>query len=159
MRQVCVTMRGTRVSRQCLCVRTGSKPRMCTSVHWRSAFISRMNRARITFIPLKSTDNLSQNVERSRSVCVWTRSVSDSCVGRASDVRGILHRICSYASTCAICQWFVSDCKWFVRGSCVIRQWFLPPTPRKIGQFLDAQNPICAWFVSDSCVIGCVTGP
>jgi hypothetical protein len=57
---------------------------------------------------------------------------------------------------------YVSDCKWYMRGSCVIRQWFLPPTPRKIGQFLDAQartNPICAWFVSDSCVIGCVTGP
>ena len=49
-----------------------------------------------------------------------------------------------------------------MRDSCVIRQWFLSPTPRKIGQFLDAQartNPICAWFVSDSCVIGCVTDP
>ena len=50
-------------------------------------------------------------VELSRSVLVWTRFVSDSWVGRASNVRGILHRTCSYASTCAICQWFVSDCK------------------------------------------------
>jgi hypothetical protein len=99
-----------------------------------------------------STDNRLQNMERSRSVRVWTRSVSDSWIGRAPDVRGILHRICSYASTCAICQWFVSDCKWYVRGSFVIRQWFLLPTPRKIGQFFDAQartNPICAWFVRD----------
>ena len=45
---------------------------------------------------------------RLRSMRVWTRSVSDSCVGRATNVRGILHRICSYASTCkmsAIPQW------------------------------------------------------
>jgi len=53
------------------------------------------------------------------SLCVWTRSVSDSCVGRASNVRGILNRIGSYASTCAICQWFVSDCKWYMRDPCV----------------------------------------
>ena len=45
---------------------------------------------------------------RSRGMRVWTRSVSDLCVGRASNVRGILHRICSYASTCkmsAVRQW------------------------------------------------------
>jgi len=34
-----------------------------------------------------------------------------------------------------------------VRGSCVIRQCFLSPKPKQIGQFLDVQartNPICA---------------
>jgi hypothetical protein len=160
MRRVYVTMRGTRVSRQCLCVGTGSKPRTSTSVHWCPTFISHMNRARITFIPLTTTYKTCLYMECLRSVRVWTRSVSDSCVGRALDVRGILRCICSYASTCAICQWYVGDCKWYVRGSCVICQWFLPPTPRKICQFLDAQartDPICAWFVSDSCMIGCVT--
>jgi hypothetical protein len=70
-------------------------------------------------------------------VCVFGRTPS---VIRASDVRGILHCICLHASTCAICQWFVSDCKWYVRGSCMIRQWFLPPALLKIGQFLDAQT-------------------
>ena len=67
---------------------------------------------------------------------------------------------CSWNTT--LYSWLVSDCKWCMRGSCVIRQWFLSPTPPKFGQFLDAQartNPISAWFVSDSCVIGCVTGP
>jgi len=38
----------------------------------------------------------------------------------------------AYASTCAICQWFVSDCKWYVHCSCVIHAWFVsdfcPPT-------------------------------
>ena len=41
----------------------------------------------------------------------------------------------------------------FMRDSCMIRQWFLPPTPRIFCQFLDAQartNPICAWFVSNN---------
>jgi hypothetical protein len=123
-------MRGTRVGRQCLCVWTGSKPRTSTSVHWRPTFLSRMNRARVTFIPLTTTYKTCLYVERSWSVRVWTRSVSDLCVGLTLDVRGILHRICSYASTCAICQSFVSDCKWYVRGSFVIRQWFLPPTPK-----------------------------
>ena len=61
MRRVCVTMRGTRVGRQWLCVGTGSKPRTSTSVHWRPTCISRMNRAHITFIPLTSTDNHLQN--------------------------------------------------------------------------------------------------
>ena len=62
---------------------------------------------------------------RSRSVHVWTRSVSDSCVRRASNVRGILHRICSYALLCVICQWFVSECKWYVHGLCMIHAWFV----------------------------------
>ena len=70
------------------------------------------------------------------------------------------------ASMCTICQWFVSDCNWYVRGSCVHHACFISdfcsPKTQKFGQFLDAQahtNPICAWFVSDLCVIGCVTGP
>jgi hypothetical protein len=146
-------LRGTRVGRQCWCVGTGLKPRTSTSIHWRPTFISRMNRTSIMFIPLTSTDNHLQNVERLRSVRVWTCYVSDSCVGRALDVRGILHRICSYASTCAICQWYVSDCKWYVRDSCVIRQWFLPLTPRKISQRTSTHKPnlcvICEWFMRD----------
>jgi len=103
------------------CVGTGSKPRTSTSVHWRPTFISRMNRARITLIE----ERTCLYVECSRSVHVLTRSVSDSCVWRASNVRGILHRICSYASTCTIFQWFVSDCKWYVRDSCAIHAWFV----------------------------------
>ena len=68
---------------------------------------------------------------------------------RPSNVRGILHRICSYASTCAICQWFVSDCKLYVRGSCVIHAWFVSDFyPRKIGQFLDKPN-LCAHYRSN----------
>ena len=59
----------------------------------------------------------------SRSMRVWTRSVIDSCIGRASNVHGILHHITLYASTCTIFQWFVSDCKWYVRDSCVVNAW------------------------------------
>jgi len=132
MRRVCVTMRGTRVSRQCLCVGTGSKTHKSTPV---PTFISRMNCARITFILLTSTDYRGTKclyVERSRSVRVWTRTVSYSCVGRASKVRGILYRICSYASMCGICQWFVSDCKWYVR--CSYRD-FCPRHPKTLVNF------------------------
>jgi len=158
MRRVCVTMRGTRVGRQFLCVRTGSKPRRSTSVHWRPTFILRMNRACITFI----AERKYLYVERSRSVRVGTRSVSDSCVGRASNVRGILHRICSYASTCAIFQWFVSDCKWYVRGSWVIDAWFVsdffPRQPEKLVNF-STHKHAHTQSVRDLCVIGCVTGP
>jgi len=72
---------------------------------------------------------------RSRSV----RSVSDLCVGRASNVRGIFHRICSYGRRAR----YGSDSSVirarFMRGFCVIRQWILSPTPQQIGQFLDAQ--------------------
>jgi len=156
MRQVCVTMRGTRVGRQCLCVGTGSKPSAHTYVHWRPTFISRINRARITFI----AERKCLYVERSRSVRVWTRSVNDSCIGRASNVRRILHRICSYASTCAIFQWFISDCKWYMRGSCVIHAWFVevifsPDTPKiwSISWQTSTHKPnlcvICEWFVPD----------
>ena len=59
-------------------------------------------------------------------------------------------------------QWLEMIPPPLMRDSCVISQWFLPPTPRNFGQFLDAKartNPICASFVSDSCVIGSVTGP
>jgi len=42
---LCMTMRGTHVGRQCLCVGTGSKLRTSSSVHWHLTFISRMNRA------------------------------------------------------------------------------------------------------------------
>jgi len=71
----------------------------------------------------------------SRNVSAWTWSVR----GRASNFREILHRICSYASMCAICQWFVSECKWYVRGSCVIRAWFVsdfcPRHPKDLANF------------------------
>jgi len=93
---------GTR--RPSVLMRRNSKPRK--SVHWHPTFISRMNRKRITYI----AERKCLYVERSQSVRVWTRFVSDSCVGRASNVREIVHRICSYASTCAIFQWLVSDC-------------------------------------------------
>jgi len=32
------------------------------------------------------------------------------------------------------------QCKWYVPGSCVICQWFLPRTPRKFGQFLNQNH-------------------
>jgi hypothetical protein len=150
MRRICVTMCG----RQCLCVGTGSKPCTFTSVHWRPTFISRMNRARITFIPLKITYKTCLYMERLWNVSVWTRSVSDSCVGCALDVRGILHRICSYASTWAICQWFVSDCKWYVR----FVSDFYPRHPEELVNFSTPKPSLCVICVSDSFVIGCVTG-
>jgi len=109
--------------------------RTFTSVHWRPTFISRMNRAHITFIAKR----MCLYVERTRSLHVWTRSVSDSCVWRASNVREIMHRICSYASTCAIFQWFVSDWKWYRRRSCVIHAWlvsdFYPQHPETLVNF------------------------
>jgi len=50
----------------------------------------------------------------------------------------------------------VSDCKWYVCGSCVIQAWFVsdfcPPTHQKFGQFLDAQIQsvlICELIVCD----------
>jgi len=67
-------------------------------VHCRPTFILRMNNARITFI----VERKCLYVEHSRSVRVLTRSANDSCEGCASNIRGILHRICLYASTCAI---------------------------------------------------------
>jgi hypothetical protein len=80
-----------------------------------------------------STDNHLQNMERSRSMRVWMRSVSDSCVGCSwntalhllvcVDVRDISVIV---SDTCAVHERFVSD--------------FYPPTLRKIGQFLDAQT-------------------
>ena len=52
------------------------------------------------------------------------------------------------------CQWFVSDCLWYVRGLCVIRQWCLSPTPHKIWSIsrrTSTHKPnlcvICEWFV------------
>jgi hypothetical protein len=144
-----VLVRNSWVGVHCLCVRTDSKPRM--SVHWHPTFISRMNRAHIAFIPLTITYKTCLYVERSRSVHVWTRSVSDSCVGYSWNTAPYL-LVCVNVHIMSV----------IVSNTCVIRQWIIPPTLRKIGQFLDAQArtiPICAWFVSDSCVIGCVTGP
>ena len=60
---------------QCLCDRTGLKPRMSTdappSYH-----------AHIMFI----AERKCLYVERSRSMHVWTNSVSDSCVRHTSNV-------------------------------------------------------------------------
>jgi len=142
-------------------VRNRARPHPSTDVppsyHAWTAHVSRLSR------------NGSLYLEGSRSVRVRTRSVSDSCVGRASNVRGILHRICSYASTCAIFQWIVSDCKntcavnaWFMRDSSMICTSDTPnswSSSRHTSTHKHAQTQICAWFVSDSCVIGCVTGP
>ena len=142
MRRVCVTMRGTRVGCQCLCVRTGSKPRTSTFIHWRPTFVSRSLRNKVlvrgTFAKRACLDALRQWFMRRACVeCSWNTAPY------------LLD-----ASTCGIFQWFVSYLKRYVRGSCVIRQWFLPPIPRKFDQFLDAQARtnlcvICGWFVSD----------
>jgi hypothetical protein len=125
MRRVCMTMRGTRVGHQCLCVGTGLKPRTSTSVHWRPTFVSRMNRARITFIPL--TLACTWNV---REACVFGRAPS---VIHASGVSFMFVEYCTVFARMRRRAWYVSDCKWYVRGSCVIRQWFLPPnTPKNL---------------------------
>ena len=120
-------------------------------VHLRPTSISRMNSACNMFI----AERKCLNVERSWNVRVWTRSVSNLCVGRASNVCGILHRIFSYVLTCAIFQWFVSDCKWYMRDSSM----FSTPDIPKIWSISRRTNPTCAWILSDSCMIGCVTGP
>jgi len=83
-----------------------------------SAYASKLVRNRARPCPPTDTPPLyhawTAHVSRSFPWCsstvrVWTRPVSDSCIGRASNVCVILHRICSYKSTCAIFQWFVSD--------------------------------------------------
>jgi hypothetical protein len=65
-----------------------------------------------------SNDNHLQSVKCSRSVRVWTHSVSNSCVGRASDVRGILHRIACMRR----CARYVSDSSVIVSEFMLIRQ-------------------------------------
>jgi len=60
-----------------------------------------------------------------KRACLDALRTWHSCVGRSSNLRGILPRICSYASTCVICKWFVSDCKLYVLGSRVIHAWFV----------------------------------
>jgi len=97
---------------QCLCVETSSKPRTSTDAP-----------------------------RSSRNESAWTWNVREACVfGRApsviyaSGVCRMFVEYCSYASTCAIFQWFVSDCELYVHGSCVIHAWFVsdfyPDTPK-----------------------------
>ena len=159
MRRMCVTMRGTNVGHQCLCVGTGSNSRTSTSVHWRPTFKSRMNR---------HVSSLSRN----ESACTW--NIRETCVfGRAPSVihaSAVCRMFVKYCTVFARMRRrarYVSDSSVIVNDTCAVPALFTPdssvistPTPRTIGQFLDAQartNSICAWFVSDSCVIGCVT--
>jgi len=139
MCRVCVTMRGTRLGRQCFCVGTGSKPRTSTSVHWRPTTISRMNRARITFIAVqKCLDALRQ----------WF--MRRACVASCTLFAGMRQRARYFSNSSVI-----------VNDTCAVRAWFMrnssgistPDTQKKwsISRPTSMHKPdlcmICEWFV------------
>jgi hypothetical protein len=89
-------------------------------------------------------------LERSRSVRVWTRSVSDSCVGCSWNTAPYLI-VCVDVRDMSVIVY-----KWYVRASCVILQWFLPQDTLKnwsISRRTSTHKPnlcvICEWFVRD----------
>jgi len=127
--------------RQCSCVGTGSKPRTSTSVRWRPTFKLSLNHARITFIAKWKCVYVEI-----RELCVFGRAQS---VIHASGVRRMFMEYCTILPRVRRRARYFSDSSVIVNDTCAVRQWFLPPTPRKFGSFLDAQAPtslICAYF-------------
>ena len=155
MCRVCVTMRGTRLGRQCFCVGTGSKPRTSTSVHWRPTFISRMNRARITFI----SERKCLYVERSRNVRVWTRSA----VIHSSGVRRKFVEYCTVFARMRRRDRYFSGSSVIVNDTCAVHALLMrdssvisiPDTPKSwsISRRTSTHKPnlcmLCEWFVRD----------
>ena len=142
MRLVCVTMR----------VGTDSIPRMSTSVHWHPTFISRMNSARITFIPLTSTEY--------REVCAFGRAPS---VIHASGVRRMFVKYYTvFARMCRRARYFI-DLSVIVNDTCAVYAWFMrdssvisiPDTriiwslSRRTSTHKRIMCVICEWFVRD----------
>jgi len=103
-----------------------------------------------------------------RTYHVYFTDVREACVfGRAPSViyaPGVRRMFVEYYTVFVRMRRparYVRDCKWYVRArfmrdSCVIRQWFLSPTPKTFGQIFDAQARtntfmcvICEWFVRD----------
>jgi hypothetical protein len=163
MRRVCVTMRETRVGRQCLCVRTGSKPRTSMFVHWRPTFISRMNRAcpltphvHITHEPctyhIHSTDNHRTKVIASGTFA--QRACLDAL--RQWIMRRMFVEYCTIFGRMRRCARYVSDSSVinFVTDTCAVHAWFVsdfyPRRPEKLVNF-STHKPnlcvICEWFV------------
>jgi len=89
-----------------------------------SAYASEL--VRTAHVPCTSTDAPSSyhawtahisRSSRNESACTWI--FREACVfGRAPSV---IHT----SAVRRMFQWFVSDCKWYVRGSCVIHAWFV----------------------------------
>jgi len=127
MRRACVTMRGTRVGRQCWCVETGSnraRPRPSTDAHLHITHEPRTyhiyHRTKVlvrgTFAKRACLDSLRQWFMRRACIeCSWNTQ-----------------RISSYALKCAI---------------------FLPPKSCSMSRRTSTHKPnlcvVCAWFVRD----------
>ena len=107
-----------------------------THVHVRQltpTFISRINSARITYIPLTFLKRACLDALRQ-----WF--VRRACVECSWNTTPYLLVCVEVHDMSVIRQWLQMIPARFMRDLCVIGQWFLSPTPQTFGQFLDAQT-------------------